>query len=93
MTRIDEIDASPFPARFASMAIDATGDAATVTRLLADAAESLPDTGAAAPPRTMHMIRHPILSYEFISPPNVCARRAVVRRIPWKNPLRVHNIT
>ncbi|KVV37160.1 hypothetical protein WT27_18575 [Burkholderia territorii] len=49
MTRIGETDASLFLARFALLAIEALGDAAIVTRLIADAGDGLPDTGAPAP--------------------------------------------
>ncbi|KAB0649276.1 hypothetical protein [Burkholderia diffusa] len=49
MTRIGETDASLFLARFALLAIEAIGDAATITRLIADAGDGLPDTGAPAP--------------------------------------------
>lgn len=48
MTRIGETDASLFLARFALLAIEAIGDAATITRLIADAGDGLPDTGAPA---------------------------------------------
>lgn len=46
MTRIGETDASLFLARFALLAI---GDATTVARLIADAGDGLPDTGAPTP--------------------------------------------
>ncbi|MCA8199866.1 hypothetical protein LGM71_02210 [Burkholderia sp. AU33545] len=49
MTRIGETDASLFLARFALLAIEAIGDAATITRLIVDAGDGLPDTGAPAP--------------------------------------------
>lgn len=48
MTRIGETDASLFLARFALLAIEAIGDATTITRLIADAGDGLPDTGAPA---------------------------------------------
>ncbi|WP_063548526.1 hypothetical protein [Burkholderia territorii] len=51
MTRIGETDASLFLARFALLAIEAIGDAATVTRLIANAGDGLPDTHAPAPTR------------------------------------------
>ncbi|WP_322041391.1 hypothetical protein [Burkholderia diffusa] len=49
MTRIRETDASLFLARFALLAIEAIGDAATVTRLITDAGDGLPDTDASTP--------------------------------------------
>ena len=49
MTRIGETDASLFLARFALLAIEAIGDAAIVARLIVDAGNGLPDTGAPAP--------------------------------------------
>ncbi|RQZ14081.1 hypothetical protein DIE15_19415 [Burkholderia sp. Bp9031] len=49
MTRIGETDASLFLARFALLAIETIGDAKTVARLIADAGDGLPDTGAPAP--------------------------------------------
>ncbi|KUZ10029.1 hypothetical protein WL93_21545 [Burkholderia diffusa] len=49
MTRIGETDASLFLARFALLAIEAIGDAATLSRLIADAGDGLPDMGAPAP--------------------------------------------
>ncbi|MGR3911183.1 hypothetical protein Q3A80_29460 [Burkholderia sp. SR8] len=48
MTRVGETDASLFLARFALLAIDAIGEAATVASLIADAGDGLPDTGAVA---------------------------------------------
>ena len=49
MTGIGETDAALFLARFALLAIEAIGDTATVTRLMADAGDGLPDTGTPAP--------------------------------------------
>lgn len=49
ITRIGETDASLFLARFALLAIETIGDAKTVARLIADAGDGLPDTGAPAP--------------------------------------------
>jgi len=49
MTRIGETDAPLFLARFALLAIETIGDTAAVTRLIADAGDGLPDTGAPAP--------------------------------------------
>ncbi|WP_175907461.1 hypothetical protein [Burkholderia sp. BCC1640] len=49
MTRIGETDASLFLARFALLAIEAIGDAATVTRMITDAGDGLPDTDASTP--------------------------------------------
>ena len=49
MTRIGEADASLFLARFALLAIEVIGDAASVTRLIADAGDGLPDTDAPVP--------------------------------------------
>lgn len=48
MTRIGEADASLFVARFALLSIEAIGDTATVTRLIADASDGLPDAGMQA---------------------------------------------
>lgn len=51
MTRIGEADASLFLARLALLSIEAIDDAATVARLIADAADGLPE---AALPTTTH---------------------------------------
>ncbi|KWF29399.1 hypothetical protein [Burkholderia pseudomultivorans] len=48
MTRIGQTDAPLFLARFALLAIEAIGDTATVTRLIADAGDGLPDAFAPA---------------------------------------------
>ncbi|MCA8090154.1 hypothetical protein LGM65_04510 [Burkholderia anthina] len=49
MTRIGEADASLFLARFALLAIETIGDAATVARLIDEAGDGLPDAGEPAP--------------------------------------------
>ncbi|WP_175720471.1 hypothetical protein [Burkholderia anthina] len=49
MTRIGETDASLFLARFALLAIETIGDAATVTRLIDEAGHGLPDIAEPVP--------------------------------------------
>ncbi|MDR0241820.1 MAG: hypothetical protein LBJ65_09490 [Burkholderia sp.] len=48
MTGIGEADASLFLARFALLSIEAIGEPATVTRLIAAAGEGLPDANVPA---------------------------------------------
>ncbi|AXK64834.1 MULTISPECIES: hypothetical protein [Burkholderia] len=49
MTRIGETGASLFLARFALLAIETIGDAATVTRLIDEAGDGLPEAAEPAP--------------------------------------------
>lgn len=49
MTRIGETDAALFLARFALLAIETIGDAATVTRLIDEAGHGLPDAAEPTP--------------------------------------------
>ncbi|WP_175776651.1 hypothetical protein [Burkholderia anthina] len=49
MTRIGETDAALFLARFALLAIETIGDAATVTRLIDEASHGLPDAAEPTP--------------------------------------------